>query len=129
MAMRNFAKLIIFPLIVDLSPMNRAKCPIIMEGRVLHQGHHPESLMRDRIFAGCFGEGIRYADRHREKNGDYAHLAYLPFGSLELDIYDDCPKDLRGEIVKHAKCIQDRKGQEYRISTAGQTVTLGWQLR
>ena len=79
----------------------------------------------DRLFVGVFPTGISYADRSREKHGDYARCAFLPFGSLKLEIEHDCPAALRALIVKDAAKIQARRGEQYVVSGSGQTVLLG----
>lgn len=81
--------------------------------------------MSDRLFIGVFPGGIAYADRHRERNCDYARLAFLPYDTLQLEVEPDCPADLRTPIEDHAATVQARRGQEFRISAAGQTVWLG----
>jgi hypothetical protein len=78
-----------------------------------------------RIVAGIYPAGIVYADRKRERGGDYARLAFLSFGTLELEIEPDCPQELRQQIVDDAARIQARKGEQFQVSTAGQTVLLG----
>jgi len=79
----------------------------------------------DRLFIGVFPGGFSYADRKREKHGDYAQCAFLDFATLTLKIEKDCPKVLRAEIEKHAAGIQARRGEDYIVSTCGQTVKLG----
>lgn len=79
-----------------------------------------------RIFSGIYPGGIVYADRQREKGGDYARLAFLPFDTLELEFAVDCPQELADQISLDAERIQVRIGQDFRISTSGQTVVLGW---
>lgn len=81
--------------------------------------------MNDRIFRGNYPCGIVYADRKREKHGDYARLAFLPYNTLQLEFADDCPPELRKQIEAEAAAIQSRRGEQFQISTAGQTVTLG----
>lgn len=81
--------------------------------------------MSDQLFVGVFPTGLLYADRQREKGGDYPRLAFLPYATLQLDIRDDCPPELRTEIESHAAAIQARRGQLFRISGSGQTVMLG----
>jgi len=81
--------------------------------------------MSDRIFTGIYPCGISYADRHRQKGGDYARLAFLPYDSLELKIEADCPPELRKQIEDDAATIQARRGDLFQVSWAGQTVTLG----
>lgn len=87
---------------------------------------HPEKG-DDRLFIGVFPTGFSYADKKRERHGDYMTLARLPFSTLELEW---APKTtvslgLREEIIRHARGIQARRGEEYQVSTSGQTVTLG----
>lgn len=81
--------------------------------------------MNESIFAGVYPAGIVYADRKREEHGDYKRLAFLPFGSLILEIAHDCPANLWVEIEADAAKIIARRGEEYQISTCGQTVLLG----
>lgn len=81
--------------------------------------------MQERIFAGIFSTGIFYADRTREEHGDWKRLANVNFRTLQLEIEPDCPPELRDWIKQDAEKIQTRRGQEFRISTAGQTITLG----
>src|SRR3546814_11285018 len=38
-----------------------------------------ENHMDQRIFSGIYPAGIVYADRTRQKGGDYARLAFLPY--------------------------------------------------
>lgn len=84
--------------------------------------------MQERIFAGVFPFGISYADKEREKDGDYARLAFLDFASLRLKVEPDCPAHLRHEIEVDAAKIQARRGESFQVSTAGQTVLLGSEL-
>lgn len=79
----------------------------------------------DLIFEGIFPAGIVYADRTRQEGGDYKKLAFLAYSSLALSFEKDCPKTLRAEITRRAQEIQSRRGQQFQISTCGQTVLLG----
>lgn len=83
--------------------------------------------MNDRLFIGVFPGGISYADCHREEHGDYAKLAFLPFDTLQLEIKQDCPADLRTRIEADAATIQSRRGESFQISGCNQTVMLGGQ--
>ncbi len=78
----------------------------------------------DRLFAGLYPCGIVYADRHREKHGDYARLAFLPYASLVLDVEKDCPPQLAERIRKDAAQIQAKRGQPFRIA-GNMIITLG----
>lgn len=80
----------------------------------------------DRLFIGTFPTGISYADRQREKDGDYMRIAFLPFSTLTLEWSPGKhPPELKKIIARDAAQMAKRKGQEYQVSTAGQTVTLG----
>ncbi len=81
--------------------------------------------MTDRLFIGIFPGGIAYADRHREKDGDYARLAFLPYDTLQLKVEEDCPSDLQAVIEADAAAIQSRRGELFQVSSSGQTVRLG----
>ena len=84
-----------------------------------------DRLNRDRLFSGVYPCGIVYADRYREKGGDYARLAFLAYDTLQLRVEDDCPVELRALIETDAAAIQAKRGQPYQVSTSGQTVMLG----
>ena len=79
----------------------------------------------DRLFSGVYPCGIVYADRYREKGGDYARLAFLAYDTLQLRVEEDCPVELRALIETDAAAIQAKRGQLYQVSTSGQTVMLG----
>ena len=79
----------------------------------------------DRLFMGVYPGGIVYADKSREKDGDYARCAFLSFSTLELQWEKDCPGDLRAEIERDAARIQSMRGQPYPIDASGNTVILG----
>lgn len=81
---------------------------------------------RDRLFAGVFPAGISYADRAREVAGDYRKLAFLPFRTLVLEWEKSVPADLRKLIEADARGIQTRRGEQFQVSSSGQTVTLGY---
>jgi len=87
-----------------------------------------QDALRERLFAGVYPEGIMYADKAREKGGDYARLAFLSFSTLELKIERDCPKALAELISSEASQLQAKAGQQFQTSTAGQSVVLGWKL-
>lgn len=92
-----------------------------------HENGNRGANLAERIFAGIYPEGIVYADRHRERGGDYVRLAFLSFGTLKLEIEKDCPEELRRRIVADAERIQARKGEAFQISTSGQTIALGFR--
>ena len=79
----------------------------------------------DRIFIGTYSTGISFADRMREKNGDYAPLAFLSFDTLHLRMERDCPTGLAPAIEAYASTIQAQRGKPFKISAAGQAVILG----
>lgn len=82
----------------------------------------------DRLFVGVFPAGISYADRAREVAGDYRRLAFLPFGTLVLEWEKNVPAELRKIIEIDARAIQARRGEQFQVSSSGQTVTLGYAL-
>lgn len=86
-----------------------------------------DTALKARIFSGIYPAGIVYADRCREKGGDYARLAFLPFDTLELEFATDCPGALKTLIEQDAARIQAQIGQEFQVSTCGQTVLLGYK--
>lgn len=79
--------------------------------------------MRDPLFIGIYPTGIVYADKRIEKNGDYKKIAFLPYDTLELEVY--CSSDLIQRIQDDAQGMIKRKGERYPISTSGQCVILG----
>lgn len=78
-----------------------------------------------RLFAAKYPTGIFFADKTREVGGDYARLASIDYARLELTIDETCPADLRQVIENQARAMQVQRGQQYQISTSGQTITLG----
>jgi hypothetical protein len=81
-----------------------------------------------RIFIGSFPTGLNYADRKREKHGDWAKLARLRWDTLELEFEKDCPEELKDYIRKDAAILQAKAGDEYPWTTT-QTITLGYALK
>jgi hypothetical protein len=81
----------------------------------------------DQLSVATFPTGVAYADRTRERNGDYLRLAFLPFQSLELEWAPRVrvPPEMRRLIIEHADRLRARRGEDYQVSTAGQTVKLG----
>jgi hypothetical protein len=80
---------------------------------------------RNRLFAGVFPCGIVYADKGRAVAGDYARLAFLPYRELEVQFERDCPAAFRAVITADAAKVIARRGEQFEVSTCGQTVTLG----
>lgn len=78
-----------------------------------------------RLFIGVFPTGLSYADRTKERDGDYKRLAFLSFHTLELEVERDCPADLRARIEADALKLQNRRGEQFQVSTCNQTVRLG----
>lgn len=76
-----------------------------------------------RLFIGVFPGGISYADRETEEYGDYKKLAFLPYDTLELRFYHDCPEMLKDFIKNDAS--RYHTGQTFAISASGQTALLG----
>lgn len=88
------------------------------------EGSHP---VAQRLFVGVYPTGIVYADRQRERHGDYLRLAFPPFRTLELEWESDVlvPLGLSEEIIRHARHLQVRRGEAYEVSSSGQKVLLG----
>ncbi|MDG3444605.1 hypothetical protein [Nitrospirillum amazonense] len=83
---------------------------------------------RERLFCGVTSTGLIWADRSREKHGDYKRLAFMAFSTLELSFEKDCGAAFRQLIGEDAAPIQARRGEPFEVSTAGQTITLGHAL-
>lgn len=82
------------------------------------------TLLNQRLFCGVFPTGWSWCDRAIEEHGDYVTVAYMSFRTLELEIRK--PKSPLLPLVKaSAARLQAMRGQEYQVSTSGQTVTLG----
>lgn len=79
-----------------------------------------------RLFSGVYPTGIVYADKARERDGDYLRVAFLPFSTLQLEWSPgQHPAELRAEIERDAAEVIARRGEQYPVSSSGQTVTLG----
>lgn len=80
-----------------------------------------------RLFVGLFPCGVAFADRKRERHGDYLKLAFLPYRTCVLEWEPGVwvPAELRGQIMAHA--AKYKPGEVLQVSTAGQTVILGDQ--
>jgi hypothetical protein len=83
-----------------------------------------EALLKERLFCGIFPTGWSWADRAIEEHGDYQTVAYMSFEKLELEIRKP-GSPLVPMIQKHAEELQAKRGQQYQVSTCGQTVMLG----
>ncbi len=81
----------------------------------------------DNLFIGIFPKGISYCDKNQEQDGDYKKIAFLPYDTLMLRIYD-YKSELIDSIDRDATTIQAKIGQSFSVSTSGQTVTLGGAL-
>lgn len=86
------------------------------------------AVTEDRLFICGMPTGVSYTDRRIVIAGDYKRLAHLFYDTLELRIVPDCPDDLLHQIEAHAARIQARRGEQYQVSTSGQTVLLGSAL-
>ena len=96
----------------------------------LRAGYERNPTGGHRLFIGTYPTGIVYADRHREVDGDYAKIAFLPYGSLRLQwSAGNIPPELRELVESDAQAIIARRGQPFEISSSGQTVILGGEQR
>jgi hypothetical protein len=82
----------------------------------------------DELFVGVFPCGLSFCDKTRDENGDYLKVAFLPYATLKLEWYGKCPADMRLRIEATASEMIDKRGQEFRVTTSGQTVMLGESL-
>ena len=80
------------------------------------------------LFICHMATGLAYCDQSREEHGDYKRIANLYW----MDLSFVPAKDASGELLElareHAKTFQERKGDEVRVTSSGQTVILGWGL-
>lgn len=83
--------------------------------------------LTERLFIGIYPAGLSYADRAIEEHGDYAKVAFLSYASLDLTVYCD-HSPLLPLVREDAARMQARRGEEFQVSTAGQTVRLGAAL-
>lgn len=82
------------------------------------------SAVEERLFVGVYPCGLSYCDRAVEKDGDWKKIAFLPYRTLELEVY--APQSpLLAAIHVDARAMQARRGQEFQVSSSGQTVLLG----
>jgi hypothetical protein len=103
----------------------QSKANKILLGR---RGRSANPSSAKHLFVGIMPGGISYADKRSEEDGDYKKVAFLPYDTLDLRVYDS--KNSLLPIVKsHAKTIIDQRGKTFEISAAGQTVTLGRKSR
>ena len=85
---------------------------------------HPS--VASRLFVGKFPCGIVYADRSRERAGDYLRLAFVSSRTLELEWWEaDMPPAIRDAIRKDAADLASKRGQFYQTTSSGQGVILG----
>ena len=79
----------------------------------------------NRLLICYFPTGIAYADRLREESGDYRRIAFLSYRTLKLEPAKNADRILLEQARQHAFTIQSMRGQEFTVSTCGQTVILG----
>lgn len=89
-----------------------------------------------RLFSGVYPGGIVYADRGVSEGGDYARVAFLPYGTLELQ-WTRPASPLRDVVLAAAARMQAQRGEYFALSATaargpdgrllgcGQTVRLG----
>lgn len=78
-----------------------------------------------KLFIGVYPPGLVYADRSREVAGDYATLGFLSYETLKLELLSDCPEPFIPFIQADARAMEAKRGQEFEVSTSGQTILLG----
>lgn len=85
--------------------------------------------LADPLFSAIFPAGIGWADRTRERHGDFVRLGFLSFRTLVLDLAPDCPPALAARIRTDAGAIQARAGEQFQVSHCDQYVTLGTDMK
>src|SRR5574342_323173 len=98
-------------------PMAQAEEGLELDKRAMAKrgtGHARQRASGDRLFIGTFPTGIRYADGHRERGGDYLPIAFLPYNTLQLEWEPRVPValELREQIQRHADSIRARRGED-----------------
>ena len=83
----------------------------------------------DRVCCALLPTGIVWADRTVVVSDDYKVVARMPYDTLELQFEKDCPAELRREIVSQSEFYVARRGEQYRVTSSGQTVLLGSALK
>lgn len=91
----------------------------------------PASSIESRLSIRIGTVGIEYYDRSRPRTEykdteGYARCGCIPFAMLKPWIEDDCPDEIRDIIQEKASELEKRMGQEFRIPSTGETVTLGY---
>lgn len=77
------------------------------------------------LFVGVFPTGWSFADRRKERGGDWKRVAFLSFCTLKLELERDCPKDLLPLVREFANEMEGRRGTLYRPSVHGNPIVLG----
>jgi hypothetical protein len=80
---------------------------------------------KEALFCGAYSTGIFYADKRKEINGDYMTIGRIYYSDLNWKINDNCSADIRSFVQADIDKILSMKGQEYQVSSCGQTVILG----
>lgn len=81
--------------------------------------------LKERLFIAVRPTGLGYHDRTRQKDGDYAKCAFIPYDTLEPEFYAGCDAAIKRKVVADAKQLRKKSGAPYKVSASGQTVTLG----
>lgn len=78
----------------------------------------------EELFSCVTATGIAFCDKSREVHGDYKKIAHLFFSDLRLNIYAPRSK-LLPKIEEQVRELRAKAGQQYQVSSSGQTVILG----
>lgn len=81
-----------------------------------------------RLFIGVYPGGMVYADRHKERDGDYARVAFLPWDTLEVEVDKRADPELVRQALAHATLLARKSGQAFAIDASGHHVLLGSKL-
>jgi len=82
----------------------------------------------DALFIGIYPSGIVYADRRKERGGDYTRVAFLPYNNLVLAVEKGADPELVAEARAHADTLIAQRGEAFAIDASGHHVILGKDL-
>ena len=82
----------------------------------------------DALFIGIYPSGIVYADRRKERGGDYTRVAFLPYDNLVLAVEKGADPALVAEARAHADTLIAQRGEAFAIDASGHHVILGKDL-
>lgn len=79
----------------------------------------------DTLFIAVMPAGLSYYDPTQEQYGDYKRIAFLDYHTLTLTWHGHCTPDMEKAIRADVAAMRARRGEQYEVSSCGQTVMLG----